>query len=92
MNLRSIVIDYRLYITPDITTIVFLIIKDIKPMIGILKKDFLTLFQQFYDRSSEEYLLVHTPIGNTGHYIIMQISQAMISDIIDDLLPTLVEQ
>ncbi|MEX0597920.1 MAG: hypothetical protein WD512_15635, partial [Candidatus Paceibacterota bacterium] len=92
LYLTMIIMDYRLYINPDINTLIFLIAQDIEQVIIISKKDFIELFQQFYNRSSTKCLRIHTLPQKNNQNIIIQISYQMISDIIDDLLPTLEDE
>lgn len=83
--------DYRLDITPDLITIVCLELGGNAPIIGVPKENFITSCKPFYNRSGKDYIYISTPVTIMGCIITLQISQMMLSDILDDLQPIPIE-
>ncbi len=83
--------DYRLEITPALITIVCLELTGNNSIIRFSKENFITMCKPFYNRSSKQYIYIATPFKILGLIITLQISQMMLSDILDDLQPLPIE-
>jgi hypothetical protein len=84
------IIDYKIKIISlsPLNTLVVLESESIVA-IGITKEHFIYNFKKLYNRSSKEYILIQCQYNDI--YWHLYISQAMITDIIDDLIPLPVE-